>query len=218
MKHKLKYYLCVAALFLASSCSLWRNEVVLNVNSLGTKYSSGHEMKYFIVPGNKEIKEGDLEFKEYKNLVDKMLKNLGYQQAKSQKESAIIIFLYYGISAPQQDFYKYSAPTYGRTGISTYYGYGGYNTFGVTGYTSQVGVDVSYIKFMVLSAMKNDKKLNQEVWKVAVESSGSNNDLRSIFPFLVVASESYIGRDSKEKVKIKIPEEDVRVKNIKSQI
>jgi hypothetical protein len=190
---------------------------------------------YILLPGNKDTKAEDLQFKEYAAYVNRALIRQGFEPADSFEKANVAIFLVYGIGDPQEHQYSYSIPTWGQTGVSSssttgtvrsYGGYGSYSgtttytpTYGVTGSTTHTDSYTTYFRFMVLDAVDLDeyKKSKKEVqlWKTTVTSSGSSGDLRRIFPILVAASQQYVGKNTGQKVEVNLHEEDQRVIDIK---
>ena len=190
---------------------------------------------YILLPGNKDTKSEDLQFKEYATYVNRALSKQGFVPAESFEKANVAIFLVYGIGDPKESQYSYALPTWGQTGVSssntsgTVNSYGGYSsysgtttytpTYGVTGSTTHIGSYTTYFRFMVLDAVDLDeyKKSKKEVqiWKTSVTSAGSSGDLRRIFPVLVAASQQYVGKNTGQKVKVDLYEEDERVIQIK---
>jgi hypothetical protein len=56
------------------------------------------------------------------------------------------------------------------------------------------------------------KKVEKQLWKTDLESSGSSNDLRYVFPYMIVSAEQYIGTNTRHVVTVKINENDSRIK------
>lgn len=228
---KLLYILILPSLLWACQHEIKKREFVIEVNAISDN-KLAYGAKYTILPANKDVSPNDLQFKEYKNLINKILQNSGYRAAKSKKESEIIIYLYYGISNPQEKIYSYSTPIFGQTGIasSNTHGsitnmgnYGSYSattnytpTYGISGYANHVGTYTYYTRTLVLSAVKNAKN-NEETWRVTVESTGSSNDLRVVMPALAIAAETFLGQNSYNKITIRIAEDDQRIRWIREE-
>jgi len=206
----------------------------VNVDSISApNLSSG--MKYILLPGSKEVEEGDLQYQEFSSYVVKALESKGYLKAKNFQAAEVAIFLGYGIGDPVTQQYTYSLPTYGQTGVSSKntsgtinsYGnttsYSGTTTYtpsyGVTGSTTHTGSRTTYFRYMYLNAVDlgeyRKTKKEKQLWKTTVTSSGSSGDLRQVFPILVAASKPYIGINTGKKVQVSIQESDPRVIEIK---
>lgn len=197
--------------------------------------SSVDKKSYILLPGNKDTKVDDLQFKEYATYVDRALIKQGLVPADSGEKANIAIFLVYGIGDPKEHKYSYSIPIWGKTGVSSSYtigtvnsygSYGSYSgttiynpTYGITGSTSHIGSYTTYFRFIVLDAMDLDEfrksKKEVQLWKTTITSVGSSDDLRQAFPVLIAASQQYIANNTRKKVVVNISEGEERVNQIK---
>lgn len=218
---------------LLSGCATMQPQFQVRVDSISGEKPD--KKSYILLPGNKDTKAEDLQFKEYAAYVSRALIKQGFVPAESFEKANVAIFLVYGIGDPREHQYSYSIPTWGQTGVSSSYttgtvssygGYGSYSgtttytpTYGVTGSTTHTGSYTTYFRFMVLDAVDLDeyKKSKKEVqlWKTTVTSGGSSGDLRRVFPILVAASQQYVGKNTGQKVEVNLYEEDERVIEIK---
>ncbi len=218
---------------LLSGCVTTQDGFVVDVDSISG--SDLDKRSYILMPGNKDTRADDLQFKEYAAYVNRALRDQGFMPVESFEEASLAIFLIYGIGDPQEHQYSYSIPTWGQTGVSSSYttgtvnsykGYGSYSgtttyvpAYGITGSMSQAGSYTTFFRFMVLDAADLDEyrksKKEVQLWKTTVASSGSSDDLRRVFPVLVAASKRYIGKNTGRKVKVNIYEEDEQVIEIK---
>lgn len=221
---------------LLSGCATMQPQFQVRVDSISGEKSNKH--LYILLPGNKDTKAEDLQFKEYAAYVNRALIKQGFVPAESFEKANVAIFLVYGIGDPQEHQYTYSLPTWGQTGVSSSYttgtissygGYGSYSgtttytpTYGITGSTTHIGSHNTYFRFMVLDAVDLDeyKKSKKEVqlWKTTVTSTGSSGELRKVFPILVAASREYVGKNTGQKVEVNLFEEDDRVMEIKGEV
>ncbi len=120
-------------------------------------------------------------------------------------------------------------PTYGKTGIksstttgnvyssgnssfvnnTTTYDY----SYGITGYTN-TNITV-FTRVLLLSSydLKQYREKNEllQLWETQIVSTGSNNDLREVLPYLIAASEDFIGKDTKKQVRIVIKKNNSKV-------
>lgn len=206
----------------------------VNIDSLA-RGDSATKRSYVLLPGNKGTNAGDLQFQEYAGYVHRALMARGLVHARRVEDADIVVFLSYGIGDPQTHYYTYSLPVWGQTGYSglttygtlnTFGGYGTYSstttytpTYGVTGYSSHVGAQTTYFRFIVLDAYDLEtygrrKKLAQ-VWRSTITSAGSSGDLRRVFPVMVAGSANYLGTNTGQKVDIVLDEDHQAVRYIK---
>jgi hypothetical protein len=83
---------------------------------------------------------------------------------------------------------------------------GGYYGSYYNGYTSSV-----FVRFLHLAAYDNvGGHRGAQRWRVDITSSGTENDLRSIMPFLVAAAYNYIGTDTEHQLDMTITAKDPR--------
>ncbi len=227
----------VATLFLGmlvlTGCATTQPQFSVKVDSISGGASA--KTSYILLPGEKDAKADDLQFKEYAAYVNRALVKHGFTPANSFQDANVAIFLMYGIGDPKEHQYTYSIPTWGQTGVSssyttgtlnTYGGYGSYSgtttytpTYGITGSTTHSGTYTTYFRFLVLDAIDLEEyrisEKEVQLWKTTVTSSGSSGDLRRVFPILVAASQEYIGKNTGQKVEINLYETDERVTEIK---
>lgn len=233
MKARIAVITILLAALVVSGCATMQPQFSVRVDSISG--GTADKNSYILLPGNKDTKAEDLQFKEYAAYVNRALIKQGFVPAESFENANVAIFLIYGIGDPQEHQYSYSIPTWGQTGVSSSYttgtissygGYGSYSgtttytpTYGITGNTTHIGSHITYFRFMVLDAVDLDeyKKSEKEVqlWKTTVTSSGSSGDLRQVFPILVAASQQYVGKNTGQKVEVNLYEEDERVIEIK---
>ncbi len=196
---------------------------VVDVSSYNTGIN--HNNKIFITPANKKVSITDVEFVEYSRYVAKALKKNGFEVVQTIDEADIVVVLYYDVSGPQ--IYTSQVPIIGPTGVASantfgyinssgnYYANTNYNyQYGITGYrTRQV---VFFTRSIVLTAydwqLFRKTKKEMQVWQTQIVSTGSSNDLRYVFPYMIVAAEKYIGRTTRGKVTVELNEYDSRVR------
>lgn len=91
--------------------------------------------------------------------------------------------------------------------------------YGIVGSNTHTDTYTTYFHFMTLDAvdLKEQKKtgIKKQLWETTATSTGSSNDLRSVFPILVAASQQYIGKNIGKKVNVNLYESDKRVVDIK---
>ena len=228
---KIKLLALLAVMFLVGCASAPKFHV--SVDSISAPNAST-KTSYVLLPGVKDVNEGDLQYQEYASYVERALSSKGYLKAASFQEADIAIFLAYGIGDPETHQYTYSLPTYGQTGVASSNTYGTVNsygntatysgtttytpTYGVTGSTTHSGAYTTYFRYMFLDAVDLDEyrktKKEKQIWKTTVTSSGSSGDLRRVFPILVAASKPHIGSNTGKKVSVILKEADKRVAEV----
>jgi len=114
--------------------------------------------------------------------------------------------------------------TYGNTGYYSGNRYSNSTTYytpryGIKGYQSRISEYTTYTRYYELNAIdleyyKKTQK-QKELWKTTVTSTGSNGDLRRVFPILIAASKKYIGSNTGKQIKIQLYEDDKKVLEIK---
>ncbi len=219
---------------LAGCAGMQPTQFNVNLDSI-SRADSSSKRSYLLMPGNKDTNANDLQFQEYASYVHRALAARGFVQAEDFDSANILLFLSYGIGNPQNHQYTYSLPVWGQTGYSgstsygtlnTYGGYGTYSgtttytpTYGVTGYTSNVGSYTTYFRFIVLDAYdvgtyKREQKLDQ-VWRSTVTSTGSSGDLRRVFPVMVAGVYNHLASNTGQRVGVTLDETNPAVALIK---
>ncbi|MCG9712099.1 hypothetical protein L1D29_04620 [Shewanella insulae] len=232
MKKKLLVLLAVVIL---AGCAT-TPQFHVNVDSISAPGAS-KKTEYILLPGLKDVNEGDLQYQEYASYVERALQSNGYTKATNFQDADIAIFLAYGIGEPENHQYTYSLPTWGQTGVASSNTYGTVNTYGntatysgttfytptygVTGSTTHTGSYTTFFRYMFLDAVDLDEyrktKKEKQIWKTTVTSTGTSGDLRQVFPILVAASKPHIGTNTGKKVNVILKEADQRVMEIKGE-
>jgi hypothetical protein len=193
------------------------------------------KLRYVLLPGNKDVSADDLQFREYASYLEIALAERGFKKAVDIKDADIAIFLAYGIGDPKTNYYSYSMPTWGQTGVSGSYTTGNVNvygntaiysqnttytpTYGITGYTSNLASHTTFTRYIFIDAIDNmafkqDQKM-LPVWKTSVFSTGSSGDLRRVFPVMVAAMKPYLGANTRQSITINLDENDPAVQKLK---
>ena len=186
---------------------------------------------YVLLPGIEGLASNDLQFLEYAEYVDRALADRGFMRTNSFEEASLAIFLVYGIGNPQTIQYSYSLPVWGQTGVTSSTSgridvFGNYQstttetpTYGLTGLGTATGTRTAHFRFMLLEALDLDMYRKsaevEQVWKTEVVSSGSSDDLRLVFPYMVTAAVPYLGRNPGQKVRVVLPGDDPAVQAIR---
>ena len=230
MKHIAILVSVLAAAFLSGCATTQRPSYTVSVNGLATQTTNA-AASFVILPGDKNVAATDLQFQEYAGFVERALGQRGLHRAPSVDEADMMIFLAYGIGDPKEHVYSYSLPHFGQTGVSSSTTYGSiygnsysgttyYNpTYGITGYSSQVGTYVTFTRHVFIEAVdlptyRSQNKVVQ-VWKTEIVSVGSSGDLRKVIPVMIGAASSYMGTNTGEIRTVNLYEDDPRVMLVK---
>ena len=184
------------------------------IDSLVAAADQQGKTRFVVLPGNPGGNEQDLQFIEFKAYIEKILANRGYSKASSLQDSNVVMFLSYGVGNPEIRQYSYEVPMWNDMGyypMSRYYR-GFYPGYGVGGYTQRIDSYTTFRRYLVLEACDKDAYLLQQqrkqLWKTSVQSSGSSNDLRLVFPYMAAAMQAYIGQNTGHMLTVDIDEAD----------
>lgn len=177
------------------------------------------EKTYYFAPADSSIDPADLTYLEYAKFIERALSQSGYVRKEKPEESAVVVAIAYGIGEPKDNVYSYSVPKYGQTGIASSYTYGNTTTYtpsyGVAGYSTQVGSYTTYRRYALVMAYDNRQKQSAgkdvQLWKTDIVSTGSSGDLRRVFPYMIAAAIPYFGGNTQTRVTITLNENDARV-------
>lgn len=227
----MKKFLTLILFFALFSCASkpLKREFIVKVDAISANENS-QNLSYFITPASKLISAGDLQFKEYKKQVEKILAEAGFKKAKTRSDAKMIIFLYYS-NTPEERSFNYATPIYNQSGFLPMTSYGGiytgsgsfnsyslgtiYNPSFINGYMYNSATYTHYTQLLILSAVKNSKKIDEEIWRITAESAKTSDDLREIFPALAIATADYLGKNSGHKITIKIAADDEKITQLK---
>ena len=170
---------------------------------------------FYILPGDSNISEKDLDFKEYTKYVASYIILKGGIEIKDRSIADVCIFINYGIGESRP--LVINNPIYGNTGVSsirTTTDYYGNKTSTVSHKTGVVGyyktTTEQYRRYMDIYAFDN-KKFEEMLWKINIESTGSKNDLGFIVPYMMYACRYYIGKNSLGQQSVSYDEEKTNV-------
>jgi hypothetical protein len=222
------------AMVLLAGCGQTR--LLVAVDSLASS-TAKEKHTYILLPGNKDVTWDDLQFQEYALYLIRVLNAHGFVSAQKAEDADVAIVLSYGIGEPQTQQYSYSLPVWGQTGVSsantygtaTTYGnstsYSGTTTYtptyGVTGYTTQVGSVTNYFRYALVTGydFKLFKESNRQVqlWRTTITSTGSSGDLRQVFPVLIGAAVPYLATNTGKQIAVRLRESDEVVRAVKGE-
>ncbi|HNY80585.1 MAG: hypothetical protein RBS72_19735 [Sedimentisphaerales bacterium] len=177
---------------------------------------------YYLVPAMRDVSEQSLQFQEYAGYLHRVLQDKGFSVA-DPNEAELLVFVSYGLGAPQTSYSTFTTPIYGWTGggtrtySETTRGPDGTShvtgtvtdagRYGVVGAESHLTTHTTYPRYLFLGAY-DARKLRQsngqdpvEVWNTAVVSTGSSDDLRAVMPIMIAAAADYFGGNTGSKIK-----------------
>ncbi|OAH99996.1 hypothetical protein A1353_19970 [Methylomonas methanica] len=215
--------LLVTALLAACSTSPRPMQFRTEIDSLVAVSAPQSNMRFVVLPGNAGANEQDLQFIEFKTYIEKVLANRGYSKASSIQDSNLVMFLSYGVGAPEVHQYTYEVPLWNDMGY--YYPYrmsrfynGYYPGFGVGGYSQRTESYTTFRRYLVLEACDKEAYLQQQqrkqLWKTSVQSNGSSNDLRLVFPYMAAAMQAYLGTNTGHMITVDIDETNTLVRSL----
>ncbi|MDR1415023.1 MAG: hypothetical protein LBI96_04345 [Odoribacteraceae bacterium] len=218
------FLLFIVAIFAFSSCSitsktyLVNSHVDVNINAYGGNVINSKTA--MVICNDPTIKKYDLKNLEFESYVKTILATKGYSFTDNNDEANVIIFYEYGISDPKVYTSQRVVPVWGQTGISssrTEVGTSFGKPYSRTTYTPSYGVvssdvvtdtDITYVRWTNISAFDADyyRKTGEDrmLWLTEIQSEGSSDDLRYIFPFLLTAAREYIGQNHPTKIKVSL--------------
>lgn len=216
----------VLALFaLLTACSTTPRSLQFRteIDSLAAVGDRRSSMRFVLLPGNPGANDQDLQFIEFKSYIEKILANRGYSKAGSLQDSNVVMFLSYGVGAPEMHQYSYEVPLWNDMGY--YYPYrmsrfnrGYYPGYGVGGYAQRIESYTTFRRYLLLEACEKEAYLQQQqrrqIWKTSVQSSGASDDLRLVFPYMAAAMQAYIGSNTGHMVTVDIDETDPLVRSL----
>jgi len=209
------------------------NVFVVNVDAVCANVATrGHS--YLLWPGEKGLTPNDLLFREYAKNIDTILRGAGYTRADSTEQADIIVIADYGIGNPRISTSTTSVPIYDFVGggtshitVNTMTPYGSSMTTGTitemptyeqVGTRQVTETSVEYMRYAVLRAFAADRLETDstpiEVWRTTITSSGSSNDLRMVFPYMMIAAQRYVGKKTAHSEKVTLAEWDGRVSRL----
>ncbi len=190
-------------------CSPITNKYRVTVDAITAPNLVVSPSSFMIEALGKNTNKNSLRFQEQSNHLVKLLLSKGYIQRNSlSAEVKQIIYFDYGIEKLQEEAETYNEPEI-SVGVSVGHPYGfyghSYNPFlGNWGYYRNYRKKYNYYNRYITILAKN--QTGKELWRVDVSSIGESKNLKKIVPILLEASSPYIGKNTKEPVKVIIKE------------
>jgi len=211
-------------LSLLSLCSCATPGFSVRVNALAGPRAL--EPRDFVVEPAQEG-EQDLQWLEYRALVERTLVAEGWRPAADRDGADLVVLVDYGISDPQEVEYQVQRPVYGQTGQTTTYqttydpgsGYGTQAVstpqFGVQYYDTSTQTGIVYQRHLVLTAIgRAPDGGDQQLWQVQARSSGWSGDLRQVFPVMLAAARPHLGHSTGREIEVSLKESSSEVRAI----
>lgn len=232
--HFLTLALSIMFAFSFSSCAP-PMKFVVEVDSIGSDENVGSK-KYILCPTMENVKTTDLRFLEFAKQIEFALSKKDYIQVYNPDVADIAIFVTYGIGNPQEHQYSYSLPVWGQTGVSSsstsgnVYVFGNtatYSsntkhtpTYGIVGSNTYQGTYITYFRYLKLDAFDLQKlrseKQEIQIWSTTVTSTGTSDDLRFVFPYMMATCQKHLGTNTGRKLTITTDQYDYAVDEYQS--
>jgi hypothetical protein len=207
------FLLLLPSLFINSGCSPITNKYRVNIDAITAPNLKVSPTSFTIKALGKNTDTNSLLFQEQSSYLVKLLLSKGYTQASSSLEAKQIIYFDYGIDKLLEEVETYNEPEV-MVGVSVGAPYGfyrrrHYNPFwGNWGYYRSYSKRYNYYNRYLTLLAKN--QLGRELWRIDVSSIGESKNLKKIVPILLEASVPYIGKNTKEPVKVIIKEKTAK--------
>jgi hypothetical protein len=173
---------------------------LVEVDSIATADSG--KRTCVVLPAKKDMVGGDLLFQEFAQYLKRSLSIRGYHEASSPEQAEIAVMLAYGIAGGTA-----GSVTKVHTDVRG-------NIEGAS--TENV---IQYVRLIVIRAYDfkryRDAKEEMQLWQTTIESVGSSDDLRRVFPVLIAASQPYLGTNTTKKIRVTLKEQDDSVLAVK---
>lgn len=159
--------------------------------------------RYVLLPGMRDLKADDLEFKQVCRYMENALALHGFQKAGENEQPNLFLRLAYGIGTPQTET------------VTTGAGYSyavGWMWLNVPPKTANI---TSYQRNLIVEAYDApDPAVAKQVWKTSITSTGTTNDLRRVIAYMISGAHPYFGTQTNSKKLMSIPGLDQRVLDI----
>ena len=205
------------SVFALQKCSGMHYELKVDSLSLPDGVS---KTAYLMYPGNRDVREDNLQYLEFAKLAEQALKRRGFSKKHKADSANIVVLLAYGIGEPENHVYTHRVPVFGATGYTinqkiTSNGLNATTTttpqMGIVGTKEVVEVDVNYTRYLMMAAYDLDalkKKTTRQLWKTTVYSTGASDDLRKAFPYMIFGAIKHLGTRTSHRIVVDVKEDD----------
>lgn len=224
IRNLLKSTALITTLLLLSACT---RHVVVNVNAITDPQAAQSGNRYYLTNANDEHTASELYFQEFRIYFDHLLTKNGYVKVNDIDSADIEIRFHYGVSDGTTGIQYYSWPIYETFGGERVTiteritdSSGGTRTIQRTVYIPahirQVGSAheaqsyTIFNRYLNLAALpvKTDNADKTPLWNLNIYSVGETNDLRAIMPYMAVAAEAFLGKNSGQQQSFSIAEDN----------
>lgn len=198
----MKNLLYLIFVLLIAGCTT-TNSYNIRVNSFSDKDAKLEKYSFYIL--SKEKNDSGLEFKEYAGQVRKILEKKGNTFSDDIKTCDVVVFLSYSIDNGKTTTNTNMIPIYGGSQYtSTIQNSAGQNIGSIqtgpqnpympTGYQTTYSSETNFTRQITLSGYK--RSTNTPIWETKITSTGSSDDLRKVFPIMLIGSSDEIGTNT----------------------
>jgi len=210
--HKILLSLLILMTFIFSTgCSRMSSKYRVTIDAITAPNLKVAPSSFRIEALGKDTDKNSLLFQEQSNYLVELLLLKGYVQPLSSDVEQIIYFDY-GIEKVLEEVEIYNEPEVSvGVSIGSPYGFYGrhYSPFWSNwGYYQTYRKKYNYYNRYVTLLAKN--QTGKELWRIDVSSIGESKNLKKIVPILLEASFPYIGKNTKEPIKIVIKEKKAK--------
>lgn len=188
--------------FFISGCTT-TNSYNIRVNSFSDKDTKIEKYSFNILSAEKN--DSNLEFKEYAIQVRKILEQKGNTFSSDIKTCDVIVFLSYSIDDGKTTTSVSMMPIYGgnqytstiQNSVGQTIGSvqtGPQNPYMPTSYQPVYSSQTNFTRQIILSGFK--RATNTPLWETKITSTGYSDDLRQIFPIMLIGASDEIGTNT----------------------
>lgn len=190
--------------------------------------SASTKRTYVVLPGNPGTTPDDLQFKEFAQYVDVVLRARGFSPAVAATPPNVAVFIAYGVGKPRTVYYQsyvgdqqstssVSATTTGSAGTTI--------TSGTVATTTPGGFQSSAMtvvdSWATLDAIETEPLLKEKrfvsAWRTQMTSVTQNADIRFTFPVMLAAGKQYLGENTQQVVKRRLIGTSPEVQSIRNR-
>jgi len=177
---------------------------------------------YVMRSGMPGVAPDDLQFLEFAVYVERVLASKGYVRTGDEARAAMAVSLCYDVDASRHT-YTYSTPIYGPIGHCHHACPSGgathHTIYGVVGQHFHTGTYTMFHRTISIqgSDVRRHGSRAKDVprWETTIRSSGSESDLRQLFPILIAAAIDRVATNTIKPVELTIAEDDPRIRWVK---
>jgi hypothetical protein len=177
---------------------------------------------YVMRPGTPGVAPDDLQFLEFAVYVERVLASKGYVRTADEARASTAVSLCYDLDASRHT-YTYSTPIYGPIGVCRHACKSGGVThqtiYGVVGSQLHTGTFTTFHRSISIAGYDvrrhGDRTKDVPRWETTIRSSGSESDMRRLFPILIAAAIDRVATNTINPVDLTIAKDDPRIRWVK---